>query len=93
MVDDFIEIKHGRKQMSFPFDELEPVLSDTYGVIVYQEQVMNIARIVAGYSLGERTCWATMGKKKVSEMERHKEILEKARLKTDLMSKSRRPLI
>ncbi|MFN8369303.1 MAG: DNA polymerase III subunit alpha [Bacteriovoracaceae bacterium] len=51
MVDDFIEIKHGRKEMSFPFRELEPVLRDTYGIIVYQEQVMNIARIVAGYSL------------------------------------------
>jgi len=78
MVDDFIEIKHGRKQMSFPFDQLEPVLSDTYGVIVYQEQVMNIARIVAGYSLGQADMLRrAMGKKKVSEMERHKEIFRK----------------
>ncbi len=75
MVDDFIEIKHGKKEMSFPFPELEPVLKDTYGVIVYQEQVMNIARIVAGYSLGQADMLRrAMGKKKVSEMERHREI-------------------
>ena len=61
--------------MKFPFDQLAPVLSDTYGVIVYQEQVMNIARIVAGYSLGQADMLRrAMGKKKVAEMERHKEI-------------------
>lgn len=75
MVDDFIEIKHGRKEMKFPFDELEPVLKDTYGVIVYQEQVMNIARIVAGYTLGMADMLRrAMGKKKVKEMEKHREI-------------------
>ena len=61
--------------MTFPFDVLEPVLKDTYGVIVYQEQVMNIARLVAGYSLGQADMLRrAMGKKKVSEMDRHKEI-------------------
>ena len=75
MVDDFIEIKHGRKDMVFPFPELQPILYDTYGVIIYQEQVMNISRIVAGYSLGQADMLRrAMGKKKVSEMERHKEI-------------------
>jgi len=75
MVDDFIEIKHGRKDMEFPFEELAPVLKDTYGVIVYQEQVMNIARIVAGYSLGQADMLRrAMGKKKISEMDRHREI-------------------
>lgn len=75
MVDDFIEIKHGRKEMSFTFPELEEVLSDTYGVIVYQEQVMNIARIVAGYSLGQADMLRrAMGKKKIKEMDRHREI-------------------
>jgi DNA polymerase-3 subunit alpha len=53
MVDDFIEIKHGRRDMVFPFPELESVLKDTYGVVVYQEQVMNTARVIAGYSLGQ----------------------------------------
>lgn len=75
MVDDFIEIKHGRKDMVFPFPVLESVLKDTYGVIVYQEQVMNIARMIAGYSLGQADMLRrAMGKKKVSEMDRHREI-------------------
>jgi DNA polymerase III subunit alpha len=75
MVDDFIDIKHGRKEMTFAFPELEPVLRDTYGVIVYQEQVMNIARIVAGYSLGQADMLRrAMGKKKAEEMDRHREI-------------------
>ncbi len=75
MVDDFIEIKHGRKETNYAFPELESVLKDTYGIIVYQEQVMNISRLVAGYSLGQADMLRrAMGKKKVSEMERHKEI-------------------
>jgi DNA polymerase-3 subunit alpha len=75
MVDDFIEIKHGRKKMEFMFPELEPVLKDTYGVIVYQEQVMNIARVVAGYSLGQADMLRrAMGKKKAEVMEEHKKI-------------------
>lgn len=78
MVDDFIEIKHGRKEMTFPFEELRSVLIDTYGVIVYQEQVMNVARIVAGYSLGQADMLRrAMGKKKVEEMDRHREIFRK----------------
>ena len=78
MVDDFIEIKHGRKEMGLVFEELFPILKDTYGVIVYQEQVMNIARIIAGYSLGQADMLRrAMGKKKVSEMDRHREIFRK----------------
>lgn len=69
MVDDFIEIKHGRKQMEFAFPELGPILKDTYGVIVYQEQVMNIARAIAGYTLGQADMLRrAMGKKKEDEM-------------------------
>lgn len=75
MVDDFIEIKHGRKEMVFPFDALEPVLNDTYGIIVYQEQVMNIARIVGGYTLGQADILRrAMGKKKKDVMAEHKVI-------------------
>lgn len=75
MVDDFVEIKHGRKKIHFTFPELEPVLKDTYGIIVYQEQVMNIARVVASYSLGQADMLRrAMGKKKPEEMERHKHI-------------------
>lgn len=81
MVDDFIDIKHGRKEMKFPFKELAPILSDTYGVIVYQEQVMNVARIVASYTLGQADMLRrAMGKKKLDEMNKHREIfLEGAR--------------
>ncbi|MDB9786752.1 DNA polymerase III subunit alpha, partial [Bacteriovoracaceae bacterium] len=82
MVDDFIEIKHGRKEMSFPFPELEPILKDTYGIIVYQEQVMNIARIVAGYSLGQADILRrAMGKKKMDVMTQHRKIFEEGAIK------------
>lgn len=78
MVDDFIDIKHGRKEMKFPFNSLEPVLKDTYGVVVYQEQVMNVARIIAGYSLGQADMLRrAMGKKKKEEMDKHREIFRK----------------
>mgnify|MGYP002080974599 CR=1 FL=1 len=53
MVDDFIERRHGRQKISYLFAELAPILEETYGVIVYQEQVMKIASAIAGYSLGE----------------------------------------
>ncbi len=77
MVDDFIEIKHGRKEMKFAFLELQSVLSDTYGVIVYQEQVMNIARVVAGYTLGQADMLRrAMGKKKPKEMEYHRKVFK-----------------
>ncbi len=52
MVEDFINRKHGREEVEYPFPELEPVLSPTYGVIVYQEQVMQISQIIGNYTLG-----------------------------------------
>jgi|FLOH01.1.fsa_nt_gi DNA polymerase III subunit alpha len=52
MVDDFIDRKHGRTRVIYPHPELEPVLSNTYGVILYQEQVMQIAQVLGNYSLG-----------------------------------------
>ncbi len=82
MVDDFVEIKNGRKEVSYPFKELEGILKDTLGVIVYQEQVMNIARIVAGYSLGQADMLRrAMGKKKKEEMDRHREIFREGATK------------
>lgn len=99
MHDEFVEIKHGRKEETYLFPELKPVLKDTYGIIVYQEQVMNIARVIGGYSLGQADMLRrAMGKKKISEMERHKEIflagagergfdLKKAEYLYDLMAK------
>jgi DNA polymerase-3 subunit alpha len=52
MVDDFIDRKHGRARIEYPHPALEPILKPTYGVILYQEQVMQIAQVLAGYSLG-----------------------------------------
>ena len=52
MVDDFVACKHGRKKVSYFMPQLEPILKETYGVMVYQEQVLEIARVIAGYSLG-----------------------------------------
>ncbi|MCK4499954.1 DNA polymerase III subunit alpha, partial [Candidatus Babeliales bacterium] len=73
MVDDFIDRRHGHKKVTYLFDALEPVLKDTYGVIVYQEQVMKIASVIAGFSLGSADILRrAMGKKKVEVMEEQK---------------------
>jgi len=69
----FVECKHGRQQVSFPHPSLRPVLEDTYGVIVFQEQVMQIAQIMGGYSLGEADLLRrAMGKKKQKEMDKQR---------------------
>ncbi len=75
MVDDFIDRKHGRKKVEYPHPLLAEVLADTYGVIVYQEQVMQIAQVMGGYSLGGADLLRrAMGKKKPEEMAKQKEI-------------------
>lgn len=69
MVDDFVERRHGRQKVTYLLPELAEVLEETYGVIVYQEQVMKIASLVAGYSLGEADILRrAMGKKKAEVM-------------------------
>ena len=69
MVDDFIDRRHGRAEVSYPHPLLEPILKPTYGVIVYQEQVMQIAQVMGGYSLGGADLLRrAMGKKKPEEM-------------------------
>jgi DNA polymerase-3 subunit alpha len=69
MIDDFIERKHGRRQVEYELPELQEILSETLGVIVYQEQVMQIANRLAGYSLGDADLLRrAMGKKKPEEM-------------------------
>ncbi|MBF0424287.1 MAG: DNA polymerase III subunit alpha [Magnetococcales bacterium] len=69
MVDDFIDRKHGRVAVSYPLPQLEPILKETYGVILYQEQVMKIAQVLAGYTLGGADLLRrAMGKKKPEEM-------------------------
>ncbi len=69
----YVDTKAGRKPLNIYHPLLEPVLTETYGVIVYQEQVMNIARIMAGYSLGEADLLRrAMGKKKKEEMDQQR---------------------
>lgn len=75
MVDDFINRKHGRARVDFMHPNLETVLKPTYGVIVYQEQVMQIAQILGGYTLGSADLLRrAMGKKKAEEMAKHRSI-------------------
>jgi DNA polymerase III subunit alpha len=73
MVDEFVERKHGRKKVEYAHPALEPILKDTYGVIVYQEQVMQISSALAGYSLGQADLLRrAMGKKKHEAMAQEK---------------------
>lgn len=75
MVDDFINRKHGRAKVIYPHPKLEPILRPTYGVIVYQEQVMQIAQELAGYTLGAADILRrAMGKKKPEEMAKQRQI-------------------
>ncbi|MCG5500081.1 DNA polymerase III subunit alpha [Ectothiorhodospira lacustris] len=75
MVDDFINRKHGRARVEYPHPALEAILRPTYGVILYQEQVMQIAQVLAGYSLGGADLLRrAMGKKKPEEMAKQREI-------------------
>lgn len=83
MVDDFIARRHGHQKITYLFPELEVVLQETYGVIVYQEQVIKIASTIGGYSLGEADILRrAMGKKKAEVMAEQKQIfMQKAVIK------------
>jgi DNA polymerase III subunit alpha len=75
MVDDFVDRKHGRARVHYMHDDLESVLKPTYGVILYQEQVMQIAQVLAGYTLGAADMLRrAMGKKKPEEMAKQRAI-------------------
>ena len=75
MVDDFIARKHGIQEVVYPHPDLAPILASTYGVILYQEQVMQIAQVLAGYTLGGADLLRrAMGKKKPEEMAKQGEI-------------------
>ncbi len=75
MVDDFIVRRHGEAEIEYPHSDLEEILRPTYGVILYQEQVMQIVQKVAGYSLGEADILRrAMGKKKPEIMKKHRDI-------------------
>jgi len=73
----YCDVKHGNKQAEYAHEMLIPILDNTYGIILYQEQVMEIARVMAGYSLGGADILRrAMGKKKPEEMAKQREIFE-----------------
>ncbi|WP_302357058.1 DNA polymerase III subunit alpha [Alcaligenes sp. YSL9] len=82
MVVDFVNRKHGRAEVDYFHPDLESTLSSTYGVIVYQEQVMLISQIIGGYSLGGADLLRrAMGKKKPEEMAKHRVLFEEGAVK------------
>lgn len=75
LIPKFIDRKHGREKVEYQHPLLEPILKETYGTLTYQEQIMRMAQDLAGYSLGQADLLRrAMGKKKVSEMQKHREI-------------------
>ena len=89
MVDDFIDRKKGRAQVRYLHPTLEPVLKPTYGVILYQEQVMEIARVLGGYTLGSADLLRrAMGKKKREEMALQRDIFVSGALKNQVNEKT-----
>ena len=78
LIPDFIARKFGRQEVTYLDDRMEPVLRETYGIMVYQEQVMRVAQVVGGYSLGGADLLRrAMGKKNVEEMKRQREVFVK----------------
>lgn len=74
MVDDFVDRKHGKKEVVYSVDSLEPILQETYGVIVYQEQVMQVAGALAGYTMADAdSLRKAIGKKIADLMAKHRE--------------------
>lgn len=85
LIPKFINRKHGRELIEFVDPKLEPILQETYGIMVYQEQIMRIAQDLAGYSLGEADLLRrAMGKKKVSEMQKHRTQFVQGAIKQDV---------
>ncbi|MFZ9850178.1 MAG: DNA polymerase III subunit alpha [Vulcanococcus sp.] len=88
LIPKFINRKHGREAIDFAHQKLEPILQETYGIMVYQEQIMRIAQDLAGYSLGEADLLRrAMGKKKKSEMEKHQSLFVKGATERGVDSK------
>lgn len=89
MVDDFIDRKHGRANVEYLHPDLMQILKPTYGVILYQEQVMQIAQVLAGYTLGGADMLRrAMGKKKVEEMAKQRAIFVEGAVKHQVDSKT-----
>ena len=93
MVDDFVNRKHGRAKVDYPHPDLEPILKPTYGVIVYQEQVMQIAQVLAGYSLGSADMLRrAMGKKKAEEMAQQRQFFLEGAARRGIDDKTAGPI-
>lgn len=85
LIPDYCRRKHGKQRVEYPHPLTEPVLKETYGIAVYQEQVMQIAQVVAGYSLGGADLLRrAMGKKKKEEMDAQRKIFVEGATKNDL---------
>ncbi len=85
LIPSFIARKHGREAVEYPDPRVEPILKETYGIMVYQEQVMQMAQIVGGYTLGGADLLRrAMGKKKVEEMVKHRAIFREGAAKAGL---------
>lgn len=77
-IPNFIKRKHGEEEVNYPHELLIPILSNTYGIMIYQEQIMQAAQLMAGYSLGQADILRrAMGKKKLEEMNKQREIFVK----------------
>ncbi|HOY70944.1 MAG TPA: DNA polymerase III subunit alpha [Methylotenera sp.] len=88
LIPDFCRRKHGKQRVEYPHPLTEPILKETYGIAVYQEQVMQIAQVVAGYSLGGADLLRrAMGKKKPEEMEAQRAIFNEGAQKNGLSEK------
>jgi DNA polymerase-3 subunit alpha len=85
LIPSFCARKHGREVVEYPDPRVEPVLKETYGIMVYQEQVMQMAQIIGGYSLGGADLLRrAMGKKKPEEMAKHRELFREGAAKNGL---------
>jgi len=85
LIPTFVARKHGREPVEYPHPLVEPVLAETYGIMVYQEQVMQTAQVLGGYSLGGADMLRrAMGKKKAEEMAKHREIFREGAAKKNI---------
>ena len=85
LIPDFCRRKHGKQRVEYPHPLTEPILKETYGIAVYQEQVMQIAQVVAGYSLGGADLLRrAMGKKKIEEMDAQRKIFTEGAVKNNM---------
>src|SRR5262249_12069308 len=85
LIPDYIDRKRGEKRVEYLDKRLEPILAPTYGIMVYQEQVMQIAQVIGGYSLGGADLLRrAMGKKLPEEMAQHRDIFVKGAAKNNV---------